>query len=109
MLNFLIALLALSAVFFTGFFWSNRKGAKQIETMKAVVWFCVVNGCGWVWCSYVLAYLGREQIAESLSGKAVTEIIAVVFAYAVKALFEQLSKNNKWPDKPAKEDDHIGL
>lgn len=112
-MKLVIAFAILVAVFFTGFYWLTRKGAgeKQIETMKAVLWFGMVNGCGWVWCSYLLAYLGREQIAESLSGKAVTEIISLVIAYAAKALVEQLSKNNLWPDKPAKkkEDDNIGL
>ena len=52
----------------------------------------------------VLAYLGREQIAEQLSGKAVTEIIAVILAYAIKSLVENLSKNNNWPDKARKDE-----
>lgn len=53
------------------------------------VWFCLVNGVGWVWCSYLLAYLGRAQIAESLSKIAVTEIVGVVLVYAVKSLLEK--------------------
>jgi hypothetical protein len=43
--------------------------------MKKVVWICLGNGFAWIWCSYVLAYLGREQIAETLSSVAVKEII----------------------------------
>jgi hypothetical protein len=35
--------------------------------------------------TYVLAFLGREQIAESLSKYLVAKIIAVVFIYAVKS------------------------
>lgn len=31
---------------------------------------------------------------------AVTEIIGVVLAYAIKSAVENLSKNNHWPDKP---------
>lgn len=52
-----------------------------------------------MWCSYILAYLDKMQIAESLSQVAVTEIIGVVLAYAIKSLVENLSKNNNWPDK----------
>lgn len=52
-----------------------------------------------VWCSYILALLGREQIAEALSQVALKEIIGVVLIYGPKALFENLSKNNSWPDK----------
>lgn len=62
--------------------------------------FCLANGVAWVWCSYVLAFMGHETIAESLSQVALAEIVGVVVAYAVKSLLENLSKNNNWPDKP---------
>ncbi len=69
------------------------------ETMKRVIWACLFNGFAWVWCSYILAYMDKVQIAESLSQVAVTEIIGVVLAYAIKSVVENLSKNNRWPDK----------
>lgn len=58
-------------------------------TTKRVVWFCVANGVAWVWCSYLLAYLGRADIAENLSKTAVSEIVAVVLVYCLKSLFEK--------------------
>lgn len=79
----------------------KREEKKRTETMKKVVWVCLGNGFAWVWCSYILAYLDKMQIAESLSQVAVTEIIGVVLAYAIKSLVENLSKNNNWPDKRA--------
>lgn len=72
---------------------------KTMETMKKVVWLCLGHGFVWVWCSYILAYLDKPQIAETLSSAAVTEIIGVVLCYALKSAVENLSKNNKWPDK----------
>lgn len=72
---------------------------KKMTTMKIIVWVCLLNGLAWVWCSYILAWMGREQIAESLSQVALTEIIGVVLVYAIKSAVENLSKNNKWPDK----------
>lgn len=97
---------SLGGVFCLGLVWLSRHRAEKgrRETMKAVVWMCLLNGFAWVWCSYLLAYLGRGQIAESLSQVALKEIIAVVLAYALKSLVENLSKNNKWPDKGPKED-----
>lgn len=77
----------------------ERGKREQSTTSKRVVWFCLGNGVAWVWCSYILAYLGRTEIAESLSQVALTEIVAVVLTYSVKSLFENLSKNNNWPDK----------
>ena len=97
----------------TGLYWRARRQGKRSrgraqaaaqqetkkpETMKRVIWVCLANGLAWVWCSYLLAWLDKLQIAESLSQAAVTEIIGVVLAYAVKSTVENLSKNNRWPD-----------
>lgn len=96
-----VAAFLAACVFCLGLWWlSKHKSARgRVETMKAVVWFCLFNGCVWVYCSYILAYLGRTEIAESLSQVALTEIIAVVLSYATKSLLENFSKNNNWPDK----------
>ena len=69
------------------------------ETMKRVVWACVINGFAWVWCSYILAALDKPQIAEELSKVALAEIIMPVAVYAIKSGVENLSKNNRWPDR----------
>lgn len=89
----------MAVVFAAGLLVIRVTKGKLFETMKAALWFCLLNGCGWVWCSYLLAYLGREQIAENLSQVAVKEIIAAFVVYGGKALVENLSKNNIWPDK----------
>ena len=72
---------------------------KTLEMMKQMVWVGFGNGIAWVWCSYILAALDKPQIAESLSQVAVTEIIGVVLAYALKSAVENLSKYNRWPDR----------
>ena len=77
----------------------SEPGKKKATTMKIIVWVCLLNGIAWVWCSYILAWMGKEQIAESLSQVALTEIIGVVLVYAIKSAVENLSKNNSWPDK----------
>ncbi len=78
---------------------SDGDGNEKMETTKKVIWACLIMGFAWVWCSYVLAYLNRAQIAESLSQVAVTEIIGVVLVYCIKSAVENLSKNNIWPDR----------
>lgn len=70
--------------------------------MKKVVVFCLLNGVAWVWCSYILAFMGMPAIAESLSKVAITEIVGVTLVYAVKSLIENISRHNNWPDKPVK-------
>ena len=83
---------------------ATEREAVKPETMKRVIWACLFNGFAWVWCSYILAYMDKVQSAESLSQVAVTEIIGVVLAYAIKSVVENLSKNNRWPDKGAPEE-----
>ena len=69
---------------------------RKITTTKKILWISLANGILWVWCSYVLAFVGMFQdnytgasIAESLSSVAVTEIIGVVLVYCLKSLFEK--------------------
>ena len=45
----------------------QRRRPSKTTTTKRIVWVCLINGIGWVWCSYALAFLGRTEIAESLS------------------------------------------
>ena len=76
-----------------------KKKKPSTETTKKIIWICLANGFAWVWCSYLLAWCDKVQIAESLSQVAVTEIVGVVLAYCIKSAVENLSKNNRWPDK----------
>lgn len=76
---------------------------KEWTTMKKIVYICLANGIAWVWCSYILAFFGKDQIAESLSQVAITEIVGVTLVYALKSICENLSKHNHWPDRPVKE------
>ena len=52
--------------------------------VSRLLWF----GCIWISASYVLAFLGREQIAESLSETVAAVIIATILGYLCKAFFE---------------------
>lgn len=72
---------------------------KQLTFQKLLVIFLVYKGVSWVDQSYELAWAGYVEIASDLSRTALTELLGVALIYSVKALFEQLSKNNNWPDK----------
>lgn len=72
---------------------------------KLAVAVIIVNACAWVWCSYILAYLGRYEIAESLSQTALTAILGTFISYAIKSTVENVNKNgiNLRPAKGAEE------
>ena len=77
--------------------WLHRK--KSLDFSKIIVLWILANATGWVWCSYGLAYIGAEEIAETLSRYVAVEIIATLATYSIKAGVENLSKNNQWPDR----------
>lgn len=72
------------------------KKFKKLSTTKKIVYLCIINGIIWVYCSYILAFIGMitgneygASIAESLSIAAVTEILGSIVAYCAKSLFEK--------------------
>ena len=60
--------------------------------MKRIVGLILRNAVLWVWCSYILAWFGRYEIAQQLSIAAVTSIVSVVLTYALKSGVENVSK-----------------
>ena len=73
---------------------------RRLQTFShRIVAFFAINSAIWIHESYILALLGREQIAETLSKAVVVEIVAVILIYSLKALFENISKNTDWPRK----------
>lgn len=64
-------------------------------------WFAIILKWGIVWVnlSYILAFLGKEQIAESLSTAAITTILGAFITYALKSFGEKKIGKEK-------EDDH---
>lgn len=74
--------------------WLTKLRGEWAETYtKRVVTIITINAIGWVWASYILAYLGRYEIAEDLAREVVTAIIAVVLTYSIKSLAENVSKH----------------
>lgn len=60
---------------------------------KVIVLVLLINAMAWVWCSYGLAYLGRYEIAESLSQTAITTILGTVITYCTKSAIENVNKH----------------
>ena len=67
----------------------KRSYMKWLETYsKAAVTIILAVSLIDLQLSYVLAFLGKEQIAESLSSQIATVIVGVMVGYFGKALFE---------------------
>lgn len=66
-----------------------KRYTKWLETYtkKAVTIILIVSLID-LQLSYILAFIGKEQIAESLSSTIASTIIGVMLGYFLKALFE---------------------
>ncbi|MBQ2766645.1 MAG: hypothetical protein IJF49_01030 [Clostridia bacterium] len=74
---------------------AGKKSAKSWldSYTKLIVLVILINAIAWVWCSYGLAYLGRYEIAESLSQTAITTILGTVIAYCTKSTVENVNRH----------------
>ena len=63
-------------------------------TSKLVIWICIITSTVWISLSYVLAFIGREQIAESLSSNVCTVVVGQVIAYFVTKTTENIFRYN---------------
>lgn len=67
----------------------KKPGKKYVTYTKRWLTFILINGVIWVYLSYVLAFMDRPQIAETLSTQAVISIIATMIGYFAKSAFEK--------------------
>jgi len=86
--------------------WWGRVWTAWNETYeKRLCTFITFNAVLWAWCSYILAWFGRYEIAQPLSQTAVTTILGVVISYSVKSLSENISKYGYTGKKPSQADE----
>lgn len=62
------------------------------EYHKNLLSFIIFNSVAMMWCSYILAWFGKNEIAEALSKTIVTAIIGVVIPYLITKTIENINK-----------------
>ena len=67
---------------------------RNSTTTKRLVWVLMLHSCMWLDCSYLLAWTGHEQIAESLSSNVCSVIIGGIIGYMFTSTTENISKYN---------------
>lgn len=69
--------------------------AQTLETTsKQLVWIFSINGILWIWCSYILAFMKRDTIAEQLSSNVCTVIIGQLGFYLISKTVENVFRYN---------------
>lgn len=66
---------------------NKKKKTSKIEESKLYMRWILFSSIPCIYLSYVLAFIGREAIAEDLSKCIVVNIIGTFLIYSVKAFF----------------------
>lgn len=69
-----------------------KNNRPKYEYHKKLLNLIIINSIGMMWCSYILAWFGRGDIAESLSQTIATTVIGVTIPYLVTKTIENISK-----------------
>jgi len=67
-----------------------------ITTSKALIWIFAINAIIWIYFSYILAFLGKENIAEALSSNVCQVIIGQIAFYLITKTVENVFKYNNF-------------
>ena len=73
--------------------------ANLMSTTKQLVWLFSINGILWIWCSYVLAFMDKVQIAESLSSNVCTVVLGKLGMYLITKTVENVFRYNNFGGK----------
>lgn len=72
----------------------KKKKQKKSDEVKKIqfskIWLTIIISCSIIWisCSYILAFLGKVDIAQELSNGIVTVVVSVFIGYFLKSFFE---------------------
>ena len=85
----------------------KRRFEKWLETFtKTAVTAILVVSLIDLQLSYILAFMGKEQIAEELSAEITRTIIGVMLGYFLKSLFETFFEKRE--ERLKREGDNVG-
>lgn len=79
----------------------NRIANTLATTSKQLIWFYSINGVGWVWASYYLAYIEKNQVLETLSSTVCNVVIGQLIVYFLSKTIENIFKYNVFGPKSA--------
>lgn len=63
-------------------------------TSKQIVWLYTINSILWIWCSYILAFMDKYQVVETLSSTVCQICIGQLGFYLITSTVENIFKYN---------------
>lgn len=87
--------------------WNKWQEKREAEYHKRLLDFIVKNSIIMMYCSYILAWFDKADIAESLSNTVASSIVAVTIPYLITKTIENVSKYGCRLNKTTKDFDNI--
>jgi hypothetical protein len=77
----------------------NPKKKRYVTFTKRFFKIILINANIWVYLSFVLAFMGKQEIAESIAVQAIITIIGVFGSYCIKSSYEKKIGKEKEEDE----------
>lgn len=74
--------------------WYSKNSRKLMSTSKKVIWLLTINGIMWIWCTYLLAWFDKVQIAETLSSSICTVVLGQTLGYLITSCVSAIFRYN---------------
>lgn len=72
----------------------SRLSRTFATTSKQLLWIIVINSIIWIYFSYILAYMGKDQIAETLSSNICNVLLGNIVSYVISKTVENVFQYN---------------
>ena len=74
--------------------WYSKHSRKLMSTSKKIIWLLTINGILWIWCTYLLAWFDKVQIAETLSSNIWTVVLGQTLGYLITSCVSAIFRYN---------------
>ena len=74
--------------------WYSKNSRRLMSTSKKIIWLLTINAILWIWCSYILAWFDKVQIAESLSSNVCSVVIGQTLGYLITNCVSNIFRYN---------------
>lgn len=74
--------------------WYSKHSRKLMSTSKKIIWLLTINGILWIWCTYLLAWFDKVQIAETLSSNICTVVLGQTLGYLITSCVSAIFRYN---------------
>ena len=86
----------------------KKSDTRKLQYSKKILGFVIINCVAMMWCSYLLAWFEKVEIAETLSKTVATSILGVTIPYLITSTVEKINQYGSRLNNTIKDDSEGG-